>query len=214
MRIEWLNQEALQHGGVTLGAALASAPVDVADGVSRRGFMKAGAVAGGGLMLGFFLPGAGKLAQAADAAPAKPVYAPNAFLHIAPDNTVTVQVNRLEFGQGVQTSLPMLIAEELDADWSLVHGALAPAGEQYKDAAYGMQMTGGSGSIAHSFTQYREIGAKRAPCWWAPLPHSGKSVPTRCAPPRACCMAPAGKRRRMASLPTRPCANRYLPASS
>jgi len=76
MRIEWLNQEALQHGGVTLGAALASAPVAVvgaADGVSRRGFMKAGAVAGGGLMLGFFLPGAGKLAQAADAAPAKPV---------------------------------------------------------------------------------------------------------------------------------------------
>ena len=163
MRIEWLNQEALQHGGVTLGTALAAAPVAVvgaADGVSRRGFMKAGAVAGGGLMLGFFLPGAGKLAQAADAAPAKPVYAPNAFLHIAPDNTVTVQVNRLEFGQGVQTSLPMLIAEELDADWSLVHGALAPAGEQYKDAAYGMQMTGGSGSIAHSFTQYREIGAK------------------------------------------------------
>ena len=160
MRIEWLNQEALQHGGVTLGAALASAPAALADGVSRRGFMKAGAVAGGGLMLGFFLPGAGKLAQAADAAPAKPVYAPNAFLHIAPDNTVTVQVNRLEFGQGVQTSLPMLIAEELDADWSLVHGALAPAGEQYKDAAYGMQMTGGSGSIAHSFTQYREIGAK------------------------------------------------------
>ena len=160
MRIEWLNQEALQHGGVTLGAALAAAPSTVADGVSRRGFMKAGAVAGGGLMLGFFLPGAGKLALAADGAPAKPVYAPNAFLHIAPDNTVTVQVNRLEFGQGVQTSLPMLIAEELDADWSMVHGALAPAGEQYKDAAYGMQMTGGSGSIAHSFTQYREIGAK------------------------------------------------------
>ena len=160
MRIEWLNQEALQHGGVTLGAALASASPGVADGVSRRGFMKAGAVAGGGLMLGFFLPGAGKLAMAADSAPAKPVYAPNAFLHIAPDNTVTVQVNRLEFGQGVQTSLPMLIAEELDADWSMVRGALAPAGEQYKDAAYGMQMTGGSGSIAHSFTQYREIGAK------------------------------------------------------
>ena len=68
MRIEWLNQEALQHGGVTLGAALASAPM--ADGVSRRGFMKAGAAAGGGLMLGFFLPGAGKLALAADGAPA------------------------------------------------------------------------------------------------------------------------------------------------
>ncbi|MYM84643.1 molybdopterin-dependent oxidoreductase [Duganella sp. FT50W] len=144
MRIEWIN-----HG--TIASASAS-------GVSRRGFMKAGAVAGGGLVLGFFMPGAGRWANAQQQA-AK-VYEPNAFLHIAPDNTVTVQVNRLEFGQGVQTSMPMLIAEELEADWSQVKGALAPAGDQYKDPAFGIQITGGSGSIAHSFTQYREIGAK------------------------------------------------------
>ena len=92
MRIEWLNQEPLKQTPV---------------GLSRRSFMKAGAVVGGGLMLGFFVPGANRFAKAADAA--KPIYQPNAFLHIAPDNTVTVQVNRLEFGQGVQTSLPMLI---------------------------------------------------------------------------------------------------------
>jgi isoquinoline 1-oxidoreductase beta subunit len=146
MRIEWLNQGTMVSGSTA------------AAGVSRRGFMKAGAVAGGGLVLGFFMPGAGRWANAQQA-PAK-VYEPNAFLHIAPDNSVTVQVNRLEFGQGVQTSLPMLIAEELDADWSQVHGALAPAGEQYKDPAFGIQITGGSGSIAHSYLQYREIGAK------------------------------------------------------
>jgi isoquinoline 1-oxidoreductase beta subunit len=150
MRIEWLNQDSM------VPAAAAAAGAD--GGMSRRGFMKAGAVAGGGLVLGFFLPAGGRFANAQQP-PAK-VYEPNAFLHIAPDNTVTVQVNRLEFGQGVQTALPMLIAEELDADWSQMRGALAPAGEQYKDPAFGIQITGGSGSIAHSFTQYREIGAK------------------------------------------------------
>ena len=157
MRIEWLNQQALNNGASTPGATLGSALARQAQGqrLSRRAFIKMGAAGGGGLMLGMFLP-----ARAADGAPAPAPSAPNAFVHIAPDNTVTVQVNRLEFGQGVQTSLPMLIAEELDADWSLVKGALAPAGEPYKDAAYGMQMTGGSGSIAHSYTQYREIGAR------------------------------------------------------
>jgi len=155
MRIEWLNQGTLASAsGNPISGSSGAAP----SGLSRRGFMKAGAVAGGGLVLGFFMPGAGRWANAQQA-PAT-VYEPNAFLHIAPDNTVTVQVNRLEFGQGVQTSLPMLIAEELDADWSQVKGALAPAGDQYKDPAFGIQITGGSGSIAHSFIQYREIGAK------------------------------------------------------
>lgn len=147
MRTEWMN-----------GAAQ-SAPVPAAEGegMSRRSFIKAAGVVGGGLVLGFFIPAAGRFAQAQEA---KKVYAPNAFLRVAPDNTVTVLVNRLEFGQGVNTSLPMLIAEELDADWSLVHGELAPAGDEYKDPAFGIQMTGGSGTIAHSFMQYREIGAR------------------------------------------------------
>jgi isoquinoline 1-oxidoreductase beta subunit len=68
--------------------------------VSRRGFLKAGAGATGGLVLGFFLPAGGRMAQAIPPPP-KVIEAPNAFLRIAPDNTVTVIVNRLEFGQGV-----------------------------------------------------------------------------------------------------------------
>ena len=144
MRLEWINPEAMVR--------------PAAGGLSRRSFIKAGAVAGSGLVLGFFMPGANKFAHAADAP--KPTYAPNAFLRIAPDNTVTVMVNRLEFGQGVHTSLPMLIAEDLDCDWSQVRGELAPAADVYKDPAFGMQMTGGSGSIAHSYVQYREIGAR------------------------------------------------------
>ena len=153
MRKEWLNQ------GTAMGS-IAAAVNSVDAGISRRSFMKAGAVAGGGLVLGFFVSGGNKMARAAEAAAPAKVYEPNAFLRIAPDNTVTVQVNRLEFGQGVQTSLPMLIAEELDADWAQMRGELADAGEQYKDPAFGIQITGGSGSIAHSYIQYREIGAK------------------------------------------------------
>ena len=71
-----------------------------------------------------------------------------------------ITVNRLEFGQGVHTALPMVLADEMDADWSQVIAELAPAAEVYKDPVFGIQMVGGSGSIAHSFQQYRELGAK------------------------------------------------------
>jgi isoquinoline 1-oxidoreductase beta subunit len=190
MRIEWLNQ-----GSVTTPLVSGSA---TAAGVSRRGFMKAGAVAGGGLVLGFFMPGAGRWANAQQA-PAK-VYEPNAFLHIAPDNTVTVQVNRLEFGQGVQTSLPMLIAEELDADWSQVRGALAPAGDQYKDPAFGIQITGGSGSIAHSYTQYREIGAKARQMLIAAAAEQWKVPAAQIKTVKGTLIGPAGQKATYGSL--------------
>ena len=126
--------------------------------LSRRDFLKTGSAIGGGLVIGFFIPGATRFANA-EPAPNAP-FAPNAFLHITPDNKVTVQINRLEFGQGVHTSLTMIIADELDADWSQMSAQLAPAGDAYKDPVFGIQMTGGSGTINHSFTQYREIGAR------------------------------------------------------
>jgi isoquinoline 1-oxidoreductase beta subunit len=81
-------------------------------------------------------------------------------VHIAPDGEVTVVVNRLEFGQGVQTGLSMILAEELDADWSLVrsrHGSNDPA---YVDPFFGIHITGGSSSVKNSFAQYRELGAR------------------------------------------------------
>jgi isoquinoline 1-oxidoreductase beta subunit len=81
-------------------------------------------------------------------------------VHIAPDGRTTITINRLDFGQGVQTALPMILAEELDADWACVdsrHGSNDPA---YVDPLFGMHITGGSGSIAHSYTQYRELGAR------------------------------------------------------
>lgn len=125
----------------------------------RRQFLKlAGA---SGLALGAY-PIA-SMAQAVDAAvpkPLGPAQQPSAFVEIAPDGTVTVTINRLDFGQGVQTALPLILAEELDADWSRVrsrHGTNAGA---YADPLFGMHLTGGSNSIKNSFTQYRELGAR------------------------------------------------------
>jgi isoquinoline 1-oxidoreductase beta subunit len=128
----------------------------------RRSFLKV-ATAGGFALGAFPLLSQAQTAAATGAAAAsslKPTQQPSAFVRIDRDGTVTVTINRLEFGQGVQTGLPMILAEELDADWSLVksqHGTADPA---YVDPAFGMHLTGGSGSIKNSYTQYRELGAR------------------------------------------------------
>ncbi|MFD0753991.1 molybdopterin cofactor-binding domain-containing protein [Massilia norwichensis] len=181
MRAEWFKN-----------AGLISAAAGTRMASSRRGFLKAGAVASGGLVLGFMLPGGGRMARAAEGKPV--VYAPNAFLRVAPDNTVTVIVNRLEFGQGVHTALPMVIADELDADWTQMRAELAPAGEAYKDPAFGMQITGGSGTIAHSFTQYREIGARARTMLVAAAAEQWKVSPAQCRTAKGVVYGPAGQK--------------------
>jgi isoquinoline 1-oxidoreductase beta subunit len=129
---------------------------DEATTLPRRSFLKlAGA---GGLALGAFPQLA--TAQANDADALKPTQQPSAFVHIAPNGEVTVTINRLEFGQGVQTALPMILAEELDADWSLVRSRNGSNDAAYHDPLFGIHLTGGSNSIKNSFTQYRELGAR------------------------------------------------------
>jgi isoquinoline 1-oxidoreductase beta subunit len=180
-------------------SALQSAAMSaVKAGVSRRGFLKTGAAAAGGLVLGFVLPAGGRFARAADAK--APVYAPNAFLRVAPDNTVTVIVNRLEFGQGVHTALPMVIADELDADWTQMRAELAPAADVYKDPAFGMQITGGSGTIAHSFTQYREVGARARAMLVAAAAQQWKVSPEQCRTAKGTVYGPAGQKASYGSL--------------
>jgi len=127
--------------------------------LNRRSFMRVSAAAAGGLLVSLYfdLPA---VMQEGRQTPTPKVYPPDAFVHIRPDGKIVIQVNRLEFGQGVHTSLPMILADEMDADWSQVEAQLAPAADAYKDPLYGIQMVGGSGSIAHSFQQYRELGAK------------------------------------------------------
>jgi isoquinoline 1-oxidoreductase beta subunit len=126
----------------------------------RRTFLKLTGVAG--LALGAFPYLA--TAQTKDGGQAtsalKPTQRPSAFVQIAPSGEVTVIVNRLEFGQGVQTALPMILAEELDADWSLVRSQHGSNDAAYVDPLFGIHLTGGSHSVKNSFTQYRELGAR------------------------------------------------------
>jgi isoquinoline 1-oxidoreductase beta subunit len=123
--------------------------------LSRRTLLKGGA----GLVLGAYVARADKLfAQA----PAKnPVnIAPNTFLIIKPDNTVTVLCKAIEFGQGPFTGMATLVAEELDADWSQMRADHAPSNPAlYKNLMFGMQGTGGSTAIANSYIQMRQVGA-------------------------------------------------------
>lgn len=123
--------------------------------INRREFLKAGALAGAGLALGFYLP----VRESAFAAEQAPFYPTNAFVHIGEDNVVTVLVNKSEMGQGVYTSIPMLVAEELECDWSKVRVQPAPVAEIYNNPMSGMQMTGGSTSIRTEWTRMREVGA-------------------------------------------------------
>ncbi|RAS12187.1 xanthine dehydrogenase family protein molybdopterin-binding subunit [Cupriavidus alkaliphilus] len=172
MRIRGIEALAGGQAGNS-GEARADAGVATLD---RRGFLKLTGLAGGGLALGV-----APLAQAQEGGkPKAPQAAPQAFLIIAPDNTVTVAVNRLEFGQGVHTALPMALAEELDADWRNVRAALAPAGDPYKDPGFGMQMTGGSTALNHSFQQYRELGARARAMLVAAAAQRWKVDPASC----------------------------------
>ena len=113
---------------------------------------------GTGLVLGFYLPerwwiGPGSCGE-------RDAFAPNAFVRVAPDNTVTVVSKHSEGGQGIYTGLATILAEELDADWSQVRVEPAPADRDlYKNLQFGSQGTGGSNSIANSYEQYRRAGA-------------------------------------------------------
>lgn len=126
--------------------------------LNRRDFLTASATVLGGLVVAFNMPSAIKGAMAAEAA-AKPIGAPNAFIHIAPDNTITMVINKLEMGQGVNTSMAQLIAEELECDWTSIRSVSAPVNPVYNHTVFGMQMTGGSSALASSWDQHRKIGA-------------------------------------------------------
>jgi isoquinoline 1-oxidoreductase beta subunit len=122
----------------------------IGSALTRRDFIKVTATAGGGLVLAFYLP----VVNRAFGATAPRSFEPNAWLRIAPDNTVTVMIIKSEMGQGVLTSLPMIVADELDADWATVRFEQAPV-----IPVYGNQSTGGSTSVRGSWTTLRQAGA-------------------------------------------------------
>ncbi|HEX5386564.1 MAG TPA: xanthine dehydrogenase family protein molybdopterin-binding subunit [Gemmatimonadales bacterium] len=127
--------------------------------ISRRDLLKAGLAAGVGLTIAVYLDGCG---QAIDADPPRTgaPFAPDAWIRLTPDGIVMVVVDRSEMGQGVTTSLPMLVAEELDADWSMVRFDSAPAGPAYINPLAGDQRTGGSNSVRAAWLPLRTAAAK------------------------------------------------------
>lgn len=130
---------------------------------NRRAFLAGSA----GLVIGVMLPPHARAKQASGAAAFfnqapkhGDAFAPNAFVRIAPDNTVTVLIKHIEFGQGPYTGLTTLVAEELDADWGQMRAAAAPANaELYANTAFGIQGTGGSTAMPNSYMQMRKAGA-------------------------------------------------------
>src|SRR5246127_1070927 len=114
--------------------------------LSRREFVTAGVAAGAGLVIGFYLPHRSGSPEES--------FSPNAYLRITPDNQVTIVVARSEMGQGVRTSLPMILAEELEADWKQIQIEQAGA-----STLFGDQTTGGSASVRTTWDPMRKAGA-------------------------------------------------------
>jgi len=114
---------------------------------SRREFLSVGVAAGAGLVIGFYLPHGTSGGTNGE-------FAPNAYLRIAPDGKITVVVARSEMGQGVRTSLPMILAEELEADWKQI--TIEQAGAS---TLFGDQTTGGSASVRSTWDPMRKAGA-------------------------------------------------------
>jgi isoquinoline 1-oxidoreductase beta subunit len=126
--------------------------------ISRRDFLQSVSVAGAGLVIAFHLPGANGTGMRPKRTAAGP-FMPNAWLRIGTDESVLVEVDRSEMGQGVSTMIPMLLAEELEADWTKIRFEFAPADKAYTNTLVGMQATGGSTSTRAAWTILRKAGA-------------------------------------------------------
>src|SRR5579863_5747372 len=114
--------------------------------LNRREFVAAGVAAGAGLVVGFYLPHGHRTREQ--------VFSPNAYVRITPDDKITIVVARSEMGQGVRTALPMILAEELEADWKRIEIEQAGA-----STLYGDQTTGGSASVRTTWDPMRKAGA-------------------------------------------------------
>jgi isoquinoline 1-oxidoreductase beta subunit len=155
---------------------------------SRRNFLKSSALVGGGLVIGFTLPAAARLAQAASGT------ALSAYLRIAPDNRITVVCGLSEMGQGVHTAIPMLIAEELEADWSRVAVEQAGVDKAFNNPIFGMQATGGSTSVRGHWEPMRKAGAAAREMLVAAAAQAWKVDPAQCRAEKGMVIHKSGKK--------------------
>ena len=165
--------------------------------ISRRDLLKAGALAGGGLLLGFRFP-----FGSAEAAATGAVFAPNAFIRVGTDGKVTFIVNKAEMGQGVYTSLPMLLAEELACDWRNVSVEAAPVDKVYNHPDFGIQMTGGSTSVRSEWERLSKAGAAAREMLIAAAAKNWKVVPAECRAENGWVLHTSGKKLSYGKLAT------------
>ncbi len=162
-----------------------------APGISRRQFIKSGALAGGGLLLACHIPFGGRAASAAE----ESSFAPNAFLRIGSDERVTVIVNKSEMGQGVYTSLPMLIAEELCCDWRQVSFQASPVAPEYNHTQFGpIMVTGGSSSVRSEWERLSRAGAAAREMLITAAAQEWQVEPATCRAENGMVHGPDGKR--------------------
>ncbi|BBA68752.1 xanthine dehydrogenase family protein molybdopterin-binding subunit [Geobacter sulfurreducens] len=161
------------------------------NGMSRRQFMKTSALAAGGLLLACHLPLGRRDAAAATAG----VFAPNAFLHIGTDECVTVIVNKAEMGQGVYTSLPMLVAEELCCDWKRVTFRPSPVAPEYNHTQFGpIMVTGGSTSVRSEWSRLSLAGAAAREMLVAAAAREWRVEPAACRAEKGFVLGPGDRK--------------------
>jgi isoquinoline 1-oxidoreductase beta subunit len=160
--------------------------------MKRRDFLKTGAALGGGLLISFYIP---ELSRGAKAAAGPETYALNAFVRIGTDDTVTIIANHSEMGQGIYTSLPMLLNEELKADWSKIRVESAPVAAVYNHSVFGMQMTGGSTTMSSEWDRFRKVGAMGRTMLVAAAAQNWQVDPQSCRVERGYVIHDASKRR-------------------
>ena len=133
---------------------MADSPAGTPAKLTRRAFIKVGALAGGGLLIGTYLRFGPSVAEAEEVSAGATGFSPNAFIRIGPDGTVSLIAPNTEMGQGAKTALPMILAEELDVAWEQVEIAQGDF-----NPAYGRQFAVGSSSTPGNYTPLREAGA-------------------------------------------------------
>jgi isoquinoline 1-oxidoreductase subunit beta len=153
--------------------------------LSRRRFLKNGA-----LVIAFTLPGARRLAHAAIAAE----FRPSAYLRIGSDDRITVVVGISEMGQGVHTAIPMLVAEELDADWTRVRVEQGPVGAAFENPMYHIQATGASTSVNGHWDPMRKAGAAARQMLVTAAAQRWKVDAAECRTEKGAVVHPSGRR--------------------
>lgn len=160
---------------------------------TRRTFL---AGSGAALVLGFTLPVLSRRAMAQGHA----AFAPSAWLRLTPDDRITVVCGSAEMGQGVLTAIPMMIAEELDADWRTVQVEQAPVDQAYANPAFGMQATGGSTTVRGHWQVARQAGAAARAMLVAAAAETWKTSPDQCRTDNGAVVHADGRRLRYGEL--------------